>query len=210
MEFDTKETIIKGAEVLFARQGTAKVTMDDLADYLKISKKTIYNHFRSKSSLVFHVVSSMIKDIIDSLDAIASDPELDFIDRLKTILEYSFQQVSRRGTLIMDTYVGIHFYDTNSPLEMMRKKIIELADRLFREGTEKGMIRSDLVREFVPYFYLNVIEGCVRLYREEDIGIRKDELFREALRITFEGILTDGGRQHFDNGHETGAETRTP
>lgn len=201
MDKDMKQRIIKGAEVMFAREGTAKVNMEDLAAYLKISKKTIYNHFRSKSSLVFQVVSVMITDIIDSLEQIASDPDLDFISRLKAVLEYSFRQVSRRGGLIMDNYAGMTFEETDSPREMMRKKILELSRRLFREGLANGMIRDDMAGELIPYFYLNVIDGCVKIYRDEDISIRKDELFREALRITFEGILSDGGRSHFADGN---------
>lgn len=197
-----KKRIIMGAEAIFAREGVSRVTMDDVADYLKISKKTIYNHFRSKSSLVYSVVSVMISDIVDSLERIASDPGLDFTGRLKAILEYSFRQVSQRGGLIMDNYAGMTFEETDSPVEMMRKKILELSDRLFREGIDNGMIRSDLAGEFIPYFYLNVIDGCIRIYQDEDIGIRRDDLFREALRITLEGVLTEGGRSHFagDNG----------
>jgi len=210
MDYDTKQRIIKGAEVMFSREGAARVTMEDIADYLKISKKTIYNHFHSKSSLVFHVVSNMIKEIINSLEEIASDPDLDFTTRLKAILEYSFQQVSRRGGLIMDNYVGMPFDEADSPVEMMRKKILELADRLFREGRGNGVIRDDVDSDFIPYFYLNVIDGCIRIYRDEDISIRKEEMFREALRIIFEGILTDGGRRHLQNGPSNGAGNEIP
>lgn len=193
----TRERIIKGAEAMFAREGVSKVTMDNVADYLKISKKTIYNHFRSKSALVYSVVSAMISDIIDSLEQIASDPERDFTGRLKALLEYFFRQISQRGGLIMDNYAGMSFEEYDSPVAMMRKKILELSDRLFREGIANGVIRSDLAGDFIPYFYLNVIDGCIRIYQDEDIGIRKDDLFREALKITFEGILTEGGRHRF-------------
>ncbi|MBN2049210.1 MAG: TetR/AcrR family transcriptional regulator [Spirochaetales bacterium] len=210
MDFDIKERIIKGAEAIFAREGTSRVTMEDLAEYLKISKKTIYNHFSSKSALVYRVVSNLMKDIVQSLEEIAGDPALDFTSRLKAILEYSFTQVSRNGAIIMDNYSGMDLQETDSPFETMRRKILELSSRLFQEGIEKGMIRDDLAKDFVPYFYLNVIEGCVNIYREADISIRKEELFREALRITFEGILSDNGRSHFRKGSLFSEETEAP
>ena len=47
--------LIKGAE-LFFRYGVKTVTMDDIATDLGISKKTIYQHFPDKDSMVFEVV----------------------------------------------------------------------------------------------------------------------------------------------------------
>lgn len=50
----------KGAE-LFFRYGVKTVTMDSIATELGISKKTIYQHFPDKDSMVFEVVKSFIE-----------------------------------------------------------------------------------------------------------------------------------------------------
>ena len=50
---ETKEKILKGTIQVFNKKGL-KLTMDDVADELKISKKTIYKEFASKErDLVF-------------------------------------------------------------------------------------------------------------------------------------------------------------
>lgn len=52
-----KERILQSAEELIWRFGVKSVTMDDIARELGISKKTIYQHFPDKDSIVEEVIS---------------------------------------------------------------------------------------------------------------------------------------------------------
>jgi AcrR family transcriptional regulator len=47
-----KEKIIQRATDLFLKLGFKSVTMDDIANEMAISKKTIYTHFKNKTDLV--------------------------------------------------------------------------------------------------------------------------------------------------------------
>ena len=47
-----REKIIHNASELFITYGFKSVTMDDIANKLGISKKTIYQHFENKTKLV--------------------------------------------------------------------------------------------------------------------------------------------------------------
>ena len=47
-----KEKILEGASKLFFKYGVRSVTMDDVASYLAISKKTIYQFFKNKDDLI--------------------------------------------------------------------------------------------------------------------------------------------------------------
>ena len=48
----TKSRILQAANELFFRQGIKRITMDDIAGHLGMSKKTIYRSFRDKNELV--------------------------------------------------------------------------------------------------------------------------------------------------------------
>jgi AcrR family transcriptional regulator len=52
--------LIKGTELYF-RYGVKTVTMDAIANELGISKKTIYQHFPDKDTMVFDVVKAFIE-----------------------------------------------------------------------------------------------------------------------------------------------------
>ncbi len=59
---DIKERIKQKADELFRRYGIKSVTMDDIAEQLGVSKKTIYQTFSDKSELVDDVIVSIITE----------------------------------------------------------------------------------------------------------------------------------------------------
>ena len=58
----TKSEIRTFALSQFSRYGLESVSMDDIAHELKISKKTLYEHFSSKEQLVFEILDCCRED----------------------------------------------------------------------------------------------------------------------------------------------------
>ena len=56
-----KNKIISICEKLFLELGFKNVTMDDIANAMGISKKTIYIHFSNKTELIEAVVFSVLE-----------------------------------------------------------------------------------------------------------------------------------------------------
>ena len=56
-----KEKILDTATDLFLTLGFKSVTMDDLADRMGISKKTIYTHFKNKIPNPIIIIKKMVK-----------------------------------------------------------------------------------------------------------------------------------------------------
>ena len=75
---NTPERILVHTQELFYRYGTRSVTMDDIAKNIGISKKTIYQFFDDKESIVMAMMKTKIKEIetetgriaIESKDAV--------------------------------------------------------------------------------------------------------------------------------------------
>ena len=79
-----KETIINKATSLFLTLGFKSVTMDDIANDLGISKKTIYTYFDNKTSLVEAGTTHLFKKITDGIKDIKTK-SLDPITELHDI-----------------------------------------------------------------------------------------------------------------------------
>lgn len=60
-EIDTKDRIKQRAHDLVMQYGIRSVSMDDIANSLGISKKTIYQYYADKDGLVEEVVSALLK-----------------------------------------------------------------------------------------------------------------------------------------------------
>ena len=57
---DVKERIKQKSDELFKRYGIKSITMDEIANQLGISKKTIYHMFADKDELVDSVISDLL------------------------------------------------------------------------------------------------------------------------------------------------------
>ncbi|HMP91999.1 MAG TPA: TetR/AcrR family transcriptional regulator [Phnomibacter sp.] len=57
---EVQEKILEKAIELFKRYGIRSVTMDDLANHCAVSKKTLYQHFNDKDTLVETMIVHMI------------------------------------------------------------------------------------------------------------------------------------------------------
>src|SRR5690242_16893937 len=53
---ETRKRILEGAYRLFRRSGYSRVTMDDIAAAARLTKRTLYHHFRGKDQLLADVL----------------------------------------------------------------------------------------------------------------------------------------------------------
>lgn len=72
-EINTRERIRQKADELFMRYGLRSVSMDDIANSLGISKKTIYQFFADKNELVDAVLEETLSDNKQNCDKNRSD-----------------------------------------------------------------------------------------------------------------------------------------
>lgn len=89
----TRSAILEGAKSLVASRGLRRANMVDIADTAEVSRATLYNHFRDKSSVIRALLESEVDRILllaqsDSLPheglarisiAISNDPALSMI-----------------------------------------------------------------------------------------------------------------------------------
>jgi AcrR family transcriptional regulator len=86
-----KEEIVKQAIGLFLQYGFKSVTMDEIAQHMSISKKTIYAHFSNKESLVEEATLSRFSYVMDCIKTIskqAKDPIIELYQLKKEALKH--------------------------------------------------------------------------------------------------------------------------
>src|ERR1700751_4967861 len=74
---ETQEKILKAALTLFFKYGIKRVTMDDIAKELGMSKKTIYQFYKEKDDLVNQLCENELLDQerqFDEMNQNAKDP----------------------------------------------------------------------------------------------------------------------------------------
>jgi len=190
-----KSRILSVAEDEFRTQGYSQTTMDHLAELLGMSKKTLYEHFRSKEQLA----EAMIKDIsvaIGKIHAEVMETDANTVEKIHLIgqkMQKCMQTVAS-VTLLGDLR-------RNAPelwlkiKEVKNKKILALWGNLLSEGMHKGYFRKELNTEVFITIYMASVE---RLF-DPEFMLSTELSFTQArsqlLDIFLNGILTDKGRK---------------
>ena len=78
--------IVAGARRHFFAHGLRGVTMDDLAEEMGMSKKTLYAHFPSKTALLEAVVADKLRRVEAGLKAVMDGDFAGFPERLHGML----------------------------------------------------------------------------------------------------------------------------
>ena len=82
-----KEKIRDTASQLFLERGFKSITMDDIANEIGMSKKTIYSEYSNKTSLVEDCVMNKFCDLSDGIDLIIA-MDKNAIEELYEIKKY--------------------------------------------------------------------------------------------------------------------------
>src|SRR5688572_23620369 len=88
-----EEKILQGAYELFYRHGVKRITMDDIAQHLGISKKTIYESYENKNELVKLLMKRELELQRKDMEGIRKKSE-DSIDEIINVMNYMAQKFS--------------------------------------------------------------------------------------------------------------------
>lgn len=137
---EIRDRIVEGSRPMFARHGFRKLTMDQIAREMHISKRTIYEHFHSKDELVEEICESFVVNDWEQVRR-QLDASRDCIDKLRSIFRvYDIDefgaQVFRRGELdVLKTHFPTAWAKLYRLIELRRQAIGEI----FREGVATGV-----------------------------------------------------------------------
>lgn len=139
----TSQRILTAASDLFFTYGYSRVSMDEVATALRMSKKTIYKHFSGKQDLLLATMEQFYGDIQVGIDQLRADPALDHAGRLGAFISLLGQKMAvirraqsdlRQGAPEVWEYVQ----------DRREQVILSELRRLIEEGIEHGVLRSDI------------------------------------------------------------------
>ncbi|WP_394907418.1 TetR/AcrR family transcriptional regulator [uncultured Mesonia sp.] len=153
-----KDKILKTATDLFLSFGFKNVTMDEIAQNLAISKKTIYTYYTNKNELVNSCSHYLFCQISTGINAIL-DQNLNAIDEMIAIHQFIINSLREEKTSVQ--YQLNRYYPSvyKSLKEKKSKKMLLVIQNNLEKGKESGCYREDLNPKMVAEFYRTLIEG---------------------------------------------------
>lgn len=143
----TRQKLIDIARQLFAKNGVANTTMNDIAVASGKGRRTLYTYFNSKEEVYSAVIESELERLSDKLDEVAAmkmRPLDKVIELIYTHLIMIRETVVRNGNLRAEFFRNIWM------VEKVRKKFddyeIDLFRKVYQEGKADGEFDIDDVK----------------------------------------------------------------
>lgn len=189
-----QQRIVEAARAHFFCHGFRSVTMDQLAEELGISKKTLYAHFPGKIELLEAVLADKFAGVEAKLNGIIHAHPHNFSAALHELLANMQRELDEiKPPFVRDMrQKAPHVFKV---IERRRAALIErFFGKLFIEGQRAGMVRKDVPAKLTIEILLAVVQAIMNPLKMEELGMTPKKGFAGILKIILEGALTRQGR----------------
>jgi AcrR family transcriptional regulator len=190
-----RQRILAAAREQFLAHGFHRVTMDDLAEGLRMSKKTIYAHFSSKSTLLEAMLLDKFRGAEEELEAITSECWSDFptgLHRLLACVQRHAEEI--RPPFVRD--VQREAPDLFRVVQARRREVIQrYFGKLLGDGRRQGIIRKDMPVYLIIEMLLGAVEAIINPPRLAEFDLSPRSGFTAIVSVILEGALTPEGRR---------------
>jgi AcrR family transcriptional regulator len=190
-----RQRILGAAREQFLAHGFRSVTMDDLAEGLGMSKKTVYAHFPSKTALLEAMLLDKFRCAEEEMEAITSECSADFptgLHRLLACVQRHTEEI--RPPFLRD--IQRETPDLFQVVQARRREVIQrYFSKLLGEGRREGLIRKDIPVYLIIEILLGAVEAIVNPPRLAEFGLSPKSGFTAIISVILEGALTPEGRR---------------
>ena len=188
------QRIIAAARRHFFAHGFRSVTMDDLAEELGMSKKTLYASFPSKLDLLRAVLLEKFHDVESDLDEVTSGVSTDVLAALHRLLAC----MQRHTAEIQPPFVRDMRRETPEFFKLVedrRRQVIQrYFGKIFEEGRRAGIIRKDIATRLMIEMLVGVTEAIMNPTKMAELGLTPNSGYTSVVTVILEGLLTEKGR----------------
>jgi len=190
-----RQRIVDAARAHFFSHGFRSVTMNDLANELGISKKTLYAHFPGKFDLLEAVLADKFASVEATLREVGRTHVHDFAAQLHGLLAGTQRELDEiKPPFVRDMrQKAPHVFKV---VERRRGALIQRHfGKIFVKGQRAGMVRKDVPAKFMIEILLAIVQSLMNPPKMEELGMVPKEGFAGILKIVLEGALTSKGRK---------------
>jgi TetR/AcrR family transcriptional regulator, cholesterol catabolism regulator len=145
---EAQELILKKSFELFGRYGIRSVTMDEVASQCGVSKKTLYQHYADKDTLVYTIMAQMITQ---------SERQCG-VYQVKS--ENAVHEIFQSLDMLQEMFEGINpvmLYDLHKYHQSAYKKLEDHKNQFLYSITRKNLERGVSEGVFRPDFNIEII-----------------------------------------------------
>ena len=204
-ELELRDVILEHARNEFLARGFSKVTVDEIASQLGISKKTLYKSYPSKEELLRASLHSMMRSAGWELERIVSS-DRPLVEKLATAMMTMGTYLSK---FRKESFIDLQ---RSAPtiwkeLDKFRKEhIVTRLVAMVAQAKSENILRPEVNEEVVVQMLINSIQGIVNPEVLVTHSFSAVQATRSIITVIFQGALTDSARKElhlFERKHES-------
>lgn len=189
------QRVVATARRHFLSQGFRRVTMDELADELGMSKKTLYGLFPSKTALVEAVILDKFRRAEADLRRITAASRGDVPGALRRLVA----AVQAHTQEIQAPFVRDIQRDAPHLFEVVERKRRGLIRRhfgkLLSEGRRARVIRRDIPMPLAMEILLGTVQAVMNPPKLIELGLTPEQGYSAIMSVIFEGLIVGTPRR---------------
>ena len=190
-----RERIVSGGRRHFFANGFRGVTMEELAEELGMSKKTLYAHFPSKTALLEAVMRNKFQEVEADLCHITEEGSPDFKEALQALLAC----MHRHTDEIQPAFVRDVRREAPELFKLAQQRRTDLIQRhfgrVFAAGRHVGLIRKDIPVKWMIDILLGATQAFVNPNKLSELGLTVRGGFSAVISVILSGVLTSKGKE---------------
>lgn len=192
---EQRNRVIATAGKMFFERGIRKVRMDDVAEALVMSKRTLYEMFNDKEDLLLECIKVSEEKKHDYISRVANNAD----NVLEIILCFYQYGMDEMKNVHPSMYQDIKKYSKVCEYIEQRKILnSNKSQQFYEKGVQQGLFRTDINFEIFQFLMSLSMNGFLnnKLLMER---WTLAEVLDTVVRVNMRGICTDKGQRLLDD-----------
>lgn len=186
---ERRAQILQGALYCFAEKGFQATTINDIAQYLQVSKGAIYTYFKSKEEIYIELMRERTQSVIAEIKE-----QFQCIEKAEDKMQFLFRHFRLESYSLMRQFGKIHFefwiYSTRKQelqllMENRYEEVIQLVKQVIHQGKKNGEFRYDLDDQMMSQLFWILRDGISLHYSV----INHERRYREIWKVAEDVLI---------------------
>ena len=186
MAEDTRELVIAEARRLFFLYGFRRITMDEIATNLRMSKKTLYGLFPSKEEVMRAVVFSIMVPKMAQIQGLMQETTTiaDFFCGIIKVFRGLSHEISE--PMMTDMRMMPELW---KEIEERRLAVLSRIKEVVERGKQTGEVRQNLNVDLFLRVFMQIVNCIGNPTMMLELNLKPSELAEQIFSLFFYGIV---------------------
>ncbi|MBI2428191.1 MAG: TetR/AcrR family transcriptional regulator [Ignavibacteriales bacterium] len=194
---ELRSRILEAASQYFFENGFSKTTMEEFAQSMGMSKKTIYKFFPSKDDIIKEITREKLQHVHHGCLHCQQDKSIDFMQRIKNVTGFISSEMRKLKPQFYSDLQKTMPALWKEVDEFRNQRIYEDFSAMIREGVEIGVFRKDVNIDVLVLMYGNAMQSIINPETLSKLPLNASQAYEAIVDIIFGGVFTQEAKEKY-------------